>query len=112
MNQAQRFLDTHASVYNLFNLGRHLVSSENYRLFRQRVFCFLGTYSCRVESALYGFSWTQRVNLSVPKKWFDGASYPAVQAWLNGLITGEMFTKMMKKHAPWRQGQVRVLLLE
>jgi putative transposase len=38
MNQAQRFLCAHASVYNLFNLGRHLVSAENYRLFRQRAF--------------------------------------------------------------------------
>ena len=29
--QAQRFLTIHAAVYNLFNLGRHLVSAENYR---------------------------------------------------------------------------------
>ena len=31
---AQRFLSTHAAVYNFFNLGRHLVSAETYRLFR------------------------------------------------------------------------------
>jgi len=36
MQQAQRFLGAHAAVYNLFNLGRHLVSAENYRFFRQR----------------------------------------------------------------------------
>jgi putative transposase len=36
--QAQKFLNTHAAVYNLFNLGRHLVSAENYRYFRQRAF--------------------------------------------------------------------------
>jgi len=36
--QAQRFLNTHAAVYNLFNLGRHLVSAENYRIFRHRSF--------------------------------------------------------------------------
>ncbi|MAM71674.1 MAG: IS6 family transposase [Gammaproteobacteria bacterium] len=36
--QAQRFLNTHAAVYNLFNLGRHLVSAENYRYFRHRAF--------------------------------------------------------------------------
>jgi len=34
MNQAQRFLNTHAAVYNLFNLGRHLTSAETYRYFR------------------------------------------------------------------------------
>ncbi len=32
--QAQRFLNTHVAVYNLFNLGRHLVTANNYRNFR------------------------------------------------------------------------------
>jgi putative transposase len=36
--QAQRFLGTHAAVYNLFNLGRHLVSAKHYRIFRARAF--------------------------------------------------------------------------
>jgi putative transposase len=36
--QAQRFLTVHAVVYNLFNLGRHLVSAKNYRFFRLRAF--------------------------------------------------------------------------
>ena len=36
--QAQRFLDVHSAVYNLFNLGRHLVSAKHYRAFRQRAF--------------------------------------------------------------------------
>jgi putative transposase len=38
MHQAQRFLSAHSEVYNLFNLGRHLVSAENYRYFRLRAF--------------------------------------------------------------------------
>ena len=36
--QAQRFLSAHAAVYNLFNLGRHLVSAKHYRLFRESAF--------------------------------------------------------------------------
>ena len=36
--QAQRFLSVHAAVYNLFNLGRHLVSAKNYRMLRMRAF--------------------------------------------------------------------------
>ena len=32
--QAQRFLTVHAAVYNLFNLGRHLVSARHYRKLR------------------------------------------------------------------------------
>tara|TARA_R110002073_G_scaffold200307_1_gene359401 strand:+ start:1064 stop:1762 length:699 start_codon:yes stop_codon:yes gene_type:complete len=38
MVQAQRFLGVHAAVYNLFNLGRHLVSSSHYRDLRQGAF--------------------------------------------------------------------------
>jgi len=38
MRQAQRFLTVHATVYNLFNLGRHLVSAKNYRFFQLRAF--------------------------------------------------------------------------
>jgi len=38
IQQAQRFLGVHAAVYNLFNLGRHLMSAANYRLLRLRAF--------------------------------------------------------------------------
>ena len=34
--QTQRFLSAHAAVYNLFNLGRHLVSAKHYRFLRLR----------------------------------------------------------------------------
>jgi putative transposase len=37
-HQAQRFLSAHARVYNLFNLGRHLISAVHYRLLRQCAF--------------------------------------------------------------------------
>jgi putative transposase len=36
--RAQRFLGVHAAVYNLFNLGRHLVSAEHYRDLRISAF--------------------------------------------------------------------------
>ncbi len=36
--QAQRFLGVHAVVYNLFNLGRYLISAGHYRLIRLRAF--------------------------------------------------------------------------
>ena len=41
--QAQRFLTVHAAVYNLFNLGPHLVSAKNYRIFRLRAYA---TWNC------------------------------------------------------------------
>jgi putative transposase len=34
VRQAQRFVTTHAAVQNLFNLGRHLVSANHYRILR------------------------------------------------------------------------------
>jgi putative transposase len=36
--QAQRFLSVHGVIRNLFNLGRHHLSSANYRLLRERSF--------------------------------------------------------------------------
>ena len=38
MDQAQRFLGVHATVYNLFNLGRHLVGAKHYRDLREVAF--------------------------------------------------------------------------
>jgi len=38
IEQGQRFLSVNAAVYNLFNLGRHLISAKNYRYFRLRAF--------------------------------------------------------------------------
>jgi len=38
IQQAQRFLHVQTAVYNLFNLGRHLISAKYYRLFRMRAF--------------------------------------------------------------------------
>lgn len=36
--QAQHFLGVHSAVYNLFNLGRHLVSADHYRQLRRGAF--------------------------------------------------------------------------
>ena len=43
--QAQRFLSAHAAVYNLFNLGRHLISSKHHRLLRDNAFA---SWNCAV----------------------------------------------------------------
>ena len=37
-SQAQTFLGVHAAIYNLFNLGRHLISAEHYRKLREGAF--------------------------------------------------------------------------
>jgi putative transposase len=49
IHQAQLFLDAHAAIYNVFNLGRHLVSAENYRFFSNARFCALGKGSVNVN---------------------------------------------------------------
>ena len=38
VGQTQRFLGVHAAVYNLFNLGRHLVSAGHFRNLREGAF--------------------------------------------------------------------------
>jgi len=45
--QAQRFLSVHAAVYNLFNLGRHLVSASRYQDLRQGAFASWYTVTTR-----------------------------------------------------------------
>ena len=50
--QAQRFLSVHGVIGNLFNFGRHQLSSANYRLLRERSFkewtsaCGMECYGC------------------------------------------------------------------
>ncbi|MFT5132314.1 MAG: putative transposase [Gammaproteobacteria bacterium] len=43
VRQAQRFLNVHSAVYNLFNLGRHLVRAEHYRNLRIDAFSRWGS---------------------------------------------------------------------
>ena len=38
VGQAQRFVNAHAAVSNLFNLGRHLVRAQHYRELRISAF--------------------------------------------------------------------------
>ena len=38
IQQAQRFLGVHAAIYNVFNLGRHLISAKHYRSLRMGAF--------------------------------------------------------------------------
>jgi putative transposase len=38
VRQTQQFLSVHATVYNLFNLGRHLVGAQHYRDLRMSAF--------------------------------------------------------------------------
>ena len=38
VRQAQRFLGAHAAVYNLFNLGCHLISARYFRELRRSAF--------------------------------------------------------------------------
>ena len=50
--QAQRFLDVHSAVHNLFNLGRELVCAKHYRAFRQRAFA---SWKCATGTQLESF---------------------------------------------------------
>jgi len=60
-HQAQRFLSAHAAVYNLFNLGRHLISAKYYRLSRQRALFASLTSRKRSLSGSNGLSGTTTV---------------------------------------------------
>ena len=38
VGQAQKFLTAHAAIYNLFNMGRHLIRAQHYRDLRTSAF--------------------------------------------------------------------------
>ncbi|MGZ8252287.1 MAG: glutathione S-transferase [Methylophilaceae bacterium] len=38
---------------------------------------------------------------AVDEGWFAGAPYPKLRAWLNGLVTSELFLNVMKKNPVW-----------
>ena len=59
LRQTQRFLDVHSAVHNLFNLGRHLMSAEHHRMFRQKAFA---SWECATGPQLASFprfAWDQ-----------------------------------------------------
>ena len=61
--QAQRFLGIHATVYNLFNLGRHLVSTNHYRNLRTGAFDEWSGCCLILDTGLSG---SGEVNLAEP----------------------------------------------
>ena len=63
-SQVQCFLGVHAAVYNLFDLGRHLIRAEHYRSLRIRAFkVWSETVALQFTVIFY---WSNEVNLSVP----------------------------------------------
>ena len=63
VRQAQGFLGVHASVSNLFNLGRHLVRAEHYRNLG-KVRSTIGQWQL-LESTSWIFVDAEKVNLTV-----------------------------------------------
>jgi hypothetical protein len=38
----------------------------------------------------------------VDEVWFETANYPALKAWLNGLLNSQLFIDVMQKHSVWK----------
>lgn len=41
--------------------------------------------------------------------WFDALPLPALQAWLDGLLTSELFARIMTRYSRWRAGDVPII---
>ena len=46
----------------------------------------------------------------VDKNWFDHSDFKNVQAWLESLISTELFQDIFQKHDPWKKGAATVYL--
>ncbi len=45
---------------------------------------------------------------NVDSNWWDGRPYPNVARWLGGLISSELFIRVMKKYPQWRDGDPEI----
>ena len=61
--QAQRFLNVHGQVHNLFRVGRHLLRAANYRILRGRAFVAWQEVTC--PSRIPNFLVESRTNASL-----------------------------------------------
>lgn len=66
IQQAQRFLESHAAVYNLFNLHRHSLCRRFFKLFRIRSFAIWDAVTEAYVRCWCMFCSDWKVNLSVP----------------------------------------------
>jgi glutathione S-transferase len=46
---------------------------------------------------------------NVDKAWFDQTPYLRLQAWLERLLGSQLFTRVMAKYPPWREGDLPVV---
>ncbi len=46
----------------------------------------------------------------VDKEWFDQTHYKYVQNWLLQFLQSELFSRVMKKHSPWKLGDTQIIL--
>jgi glutathione S-transferase len=75
--------------------------------FLQRLEALLqqNTYLCRstiskADIAIFPFV---RQFSMVDEAWFETADYPALKAWLNGLLDSQLFTDVMQKYPVWTE---------
>lgn len=54
----------------------------------------LGESPCMIDIAIFPFI---RQFAGVDSVWFETAPYPRLRAWLNGLVTGKLFLKVMER---------------
>jgi glutathione S-transferase len=47
--------------------------------------------------------------VNVDKAWFDETPYLRLQAWLDRLLCSQLFTSVMAKYPPWREGDLPVV---
>ena len=47
---------------------------------------------------------------AIDRAWFDAAPWPALRAWLDGLVATPLFESVMPKFAPWQPGDAPIVL--
>ena len=67
-------------------------------ILRQHTYLFRNTIT-KADVAIFPFV---RQFSMVEEQWFEAANYPALKAWLNGLLNSQLFIDVMEKYPVWK----------
>ena len=66
----------------------------------------IGEQITLADTAIFPFI---RQFVGVDPKWFQDAPYPKLRAWLQQWLDSALFQTVMKKHAPWNNGDIPIV---
>ncbi len=88
----------------------HRHEAENFlQVLERRLTTSPFLFGSRISLADIAIAPFMRQFAHVDKEWFDHTPYKALQEWLSTFLNSSVFTEVMAKFAPWKEGDAPVL---